>query len=213
MQDYITKNDIFNACLIASIGHAISTNIYPMLSHEQSWDGLNFSMQNSFGTRCTITFESNYCVGGIRNDKSSAFVYGDSIQKYISDFPPKVICKAYEEAFQYLLLENNGIAVPCVTGAFWADSENLHYKDILNNSTDTDFLGNIFTTRDVAFERWIDYFNLDEKSVELLDMLYRIKTKDFFEKVYLNDEQIKLIPGGFINAECIESLGELNIVV
>lgn len=90
----VTKNDIYIGCLIASISHAIMTNVYPELSYEQSWDGANYSIQNSSGMRGTITFENDFCVGAIRNEMSTSIVGGEYIQECMRNFPQKVVRKA-----------------------------------------------------------------------------------------------------------------------
>ena len=54
---------------------------------------------------------------------------------------------------------------------------------------------------------------MDSKVVGLIDILYQSKMKDFFSPIQLNEKQRKLIPGTFINNQCMESLKELNIVI
>ena len=62
----ITRNNLFIGSLIASITHAIMTNVYPDLSYEQSWESNHYSIQNSQGLRGTISFEQEYCWPQIR---------------------------------------------------------------------------------------------------------------------------------------------------
>ena len=75
----ITKTVIFKGSLIASISHAIMTNVYPEFSYEQSWDGANCFIQDSSGIRGTITFETDYCVGAIRNENSDCVILAKKI--------------------------------------------------------------------------------------------------------------------------------------
>ena len=125
----ITKTDVFNGCLLASIVHAVMTNEYPELSYEQSWDGTNYSIQNSEGMRGTITFTDEYCIGAIRNERSDGVVCGDSVKEYMKNFPSNVVEKASEETLQYLLLEIDGKIQPCISSAFWADNTSLYYEE------------------------------------------------------------------------------------
>ena len=136
---YITKTDIYSGCLIASIAHAVMTNIYPEFSYEQSWDGANYSIQNSSWMRGTITFENDFCVGAIRNEMSGSVVGGEFIQECMRSFPPNVASKAYEETLQYLLLENDGIVAPYVTSVFWADDNALYYEEKFVDNIKEDF--------------------------------------------------------------------------
>lgn len=210
----VTKNDIYSGCLIASISHAIMTNVYPELSYEQSWDGANYSIQNSSGMRGTITFENDFCVGAIRNEMSTSIVGGESIQECMRNFPQKVVCKAYEETLQYLLMENKGIVAPYVTSVFWADCNTLHYEEKYIDYIEEDFalLENIVLSPKMAIKRWKEYYDMDSNVVELVDILYQLKMKDFTSTIELKENQRKLIPGTCINSQCIEALKELNII-
>lgn len=212
---YVTKNDIYSGCLIASISHAIMTNVYPELSYEQSWDGANYSIQNSSGLRGTITFENDFCVGAIRNEMSSSIVGGEFIQECMRSFPSNVVYKAYEETLQYLLLEKDGIIAPYVTSVFWADYNTLHYEEKFIDSIKEDFtlFENILLPKKTAIEKWKEYYDMDSKVVELIDILYQWKMKDFLSPIELNEKQRKLIPGTFINNQCVEALKELNIAL
>ena len=63
----------------------------------------------------------------------------------------------------------------------------------------------------MAIKRWKEYYDMDSKVVELVDILYQLKMKDFTSIIELKENQRKLIPGTFINSQCIEALKELNI--
>ena len=54
---------------------------------------------------------------------------------------------------------------------------------------------------------------MDPKVIELIDVLYHSKMKNFLSPIELNEKQRKLIPGAFINKQCVEALKELNIVL
>ena len=54
---------------------------------------------------------------------------------------------------------------------------------------------------------------MDQKVIELIDILYQWKLKDFLSPIELNEKQRKLILGTFINNQCVEALKELNIVL
>ena len=209
----ITRLMIFKGCLIASIAHAIMTNIYPELSYEQSWDGSNYSIQNTSGIRGTITFESDYCIGAIRDDSSDCIVSEDGIGKYMSDFPLKIVRKAYDETLQYLLLDTNGYITPCITSIFYADDTDIYFDTNLNENIKSDFalFEGVILSEEKAIDLWKEYYDMDSKSIRLLRSLFQIKLKDFSSKIILNEEEIQLIPGDYINDECAESLRELNI--
>ena len=210
-----TRKEILDGCLIASIAHGIMTNLYPELSYEQSWDGANYSIQDSSGIRGTITFESDYCVGAIRNDASDFVVSGKAIQDFIRWFPAKIALKANEETLQYLLLEESGMVEPCATSVFWADDFAIHFDEAFSENIQRDFvlLERIFLPARAAIEEWIDYYDMPLCAVELLNELYQIKSRDFRSEIVLSATQKNKIPGSYINDECVESLRELNILL
>ena len=52
--------DLYKGCMLAAIAHAIMTAYYPEGANEHSWDEMNYSVQDSAGTRGTITFCNIY---------------------------------------------------------------------------------------------------------------------------------------------------------
>lgn len=212
---YITKTDIYRGCMIASISHAIMTNIYPELSYEQSWDGVNYSIQNSSGLRGTITFDNEFCVVAIRNEMSNHVVGEKGIQEYMRSFPLNVLQIAHEETLQYLLLEMNGVVSPYISSMFWVDAAGLHYEEKFSNVIKEDFalLENIVLPKEMAISKWKEYYDMDSKTVELIETLYQLKMKNRESIIKLNKNQKKMIPGEYINYQCIEALNELNIIL
>lgn len=210
-----TRATIFQGCLLASIAHAIMTNVYPELSHEQSWDGKNYSIQDSSGIRGTITFEADYCIGAIRNENSDFIAGSECIEKYMKCFPPNIIQKAHEETLQYLLLEEAGSITPYVSSIFWADDRTVHFEKKYANCIKRDLvlLQNILLPERKAVRAWKEYYDMDSESIELLYNLYEIKLHDFYETFFLTEKQKQYIPGNFINDTCVESLRELNIFI
>lgn len=210
---HTTKPELYKGCLIASIAHAIMTNVYPDLSYEQSWDGVNYSIQNSAGLRGTITFDVDFCVGAIRNDALSFSGDRQQIQNMIQGFPLRIIDKAYEETLQYLLVEKDGMLVPCATSMFWADTKTIYYpqKAFMNVMDDFSLFRRMILPEENAIHEWREYYDMDSNAVNLLRYLYKEKMKKFTEKIELSNQQKKMLPGNEINVECIESLNELNI--
>ncbi|MBR5137076.1 MAG: hypothetical protein IKV30_03540 [Clostridia bacterium] len=205
---------IFKNSLIASISHAIMTNKYPELSYEQSWDGMNLSLNNSEGVKGTITFTKECCVVAIRNDKSRKVLSGRKLQKALKKMPDHVQETATEETLQYLLVEGRKGKAPCVTSILWIDSEGIHLikglasKDI---KAELQLLEGILLTDDKVTEYWKKYYEMDDAAVDLLMQLYEHKKDDFGAEITLTKEQQDIISEDAICEECKESLAELNI--
>ena len=85
------------------------------------------------------------------------------------------------------------------------------YMDMLLQWNENINLTAITQPEEIAINEWEKYYEMDSKAISLLKYLYNEKMKCFTGKIVLNDKQKKLIPGGLINSECIESLYELNI--
>ena len=209
------NNDIFfRNSLIASLAHAIMTNKYPDLSYEQSWDGMNLSLNNSEGVKGTITFTKECCVVAIRNDKSKKLLSGRKLQKALKKSPENVQKIAKEETLQYLLVEGRRGAEPCVSSVFWIDTLGMHLingivaKDI---KAELKLLEGLMLSEENAIEYWKNYYEMDETSLELLMQLYEHKKDDFGTEITLTKEQQDIISEDAICEECKESLAELNI--
>lgn len=211
----ITKKELYRGCLIASISHAIMTNIYPELAYEQSWDGRNYSIQDSQGLRGTITFETDYCVGAFRNDNSIFARNADYPDIILSDFPLNIIDIARKETLQYLIIENAGRVFPSVSSIFWADDTAFYYskKNIVSLQHDLLLIDKILLPEDEAIKEWQKYYDMNNDSIELLKYLLLEKDSHFEHNIVLSEERVQLIPGNQLLNECVESLGELRITV
>ena len=211
----ITKEKIFKGCLIASISHAIMTNVYPELAYEQSWDGTNYSIQDSQGLRGTITFENDYCIGAFRNEESFFECNENLCEKILSTFPLSIIDVAQKETLQYMLIDNDGMIMPSVTSIFWADNTTIYYCESNQQSLKQDLtlISRILLPDEEAIKEWKNYYEMNNDSIELLKYLLAEKENAFSQIIILDDRQIKQIPGNVLTNECLESLQELNILI
>ena len=210
----ITKQEILQGSLIASIAHAIMTNVYPDLAYEQSWDGSNYSIVSA-GLRGTITFGQTYCVGAIRNEECRFISGAEYANLHLRNCPAEIVRKAKGETFQFLLLENNGKIEPIVTSVFWADDTGIHFGENSKAETERDLVifEKMFLPVEKAFEAWQEYYEMPVEAIDLLHDLYQAKLKKFTVEVKLSETQKKQIPGLYLNSECISSLKELNFIL
>lgn len=128
------KEQLWKGSMLVSIAHAIMVSHYPDRSNENSWDGINYNIQNSAGTRGTITFHEEFCVGDFRNNYSNRVDLvesGDNAKEYFIGAPKKVIDTAKEETLQYLLDGDEDNIYPVITTAFGGDEKGLFTIDSL----------------------------------------------------------------------------------
>ena len=123
-----TRDRLWRGAHLGSLIHAIMTARYPELVHEQSWDGINYNIQDSAGSRGTITFGNDVLVAAFFLEDSRRSPFARTGPRYRAEdwldaMPPAAAAVARQEAFQYLLQEIDGTTEPIVTSVFWAIGE------------------------------------------------------------------------------------------
>lgn len=191
------RNVLWRGCIFASISHAIMVAHYPEVSNEHSWDGMNYSVQNSSSSRGTITFGQKYLVGIFRDDNSqrlSKKFYKD-YRYYFKDCPEQIVELAEQECLQYLLDEINGKAIPVITSAIWGIDYDIFSKDTLEKLIDNG--GRLIEKQLLevksAFEYWKNYYDMTDKQCELLWNIYTRKISSPDQHFFLNKDEINKI--------------------
>jgi hypothetical protein len=214
----LSVDNLWNGCMLASIAHAIMVAHYPELSHEQSWDGTNYSVQNSAGTRGGVTFKNEHCVAAFRNDNSERLnntVGHTDASNYFEGANSEILLLAESDTLQYLLDCVDGEVKPVVTTAFWG-----HAGSLFSIDTSSEMLkngGNLLARQmmDVgsAINSWKEYYGMTEKLVLLLKSIYAQKIENPEELIRLSEMEIDMI--GIADEdglnECKTSFEEINI--
>src|SRR6478609_884435 len=202
------KTQIWQGCMLSSIAHAISVAQYPEFANEHSWDGDNYSVQDSQGGRGTITFNKHYCVAAFRDENSNRIdEYKDALD-YLKEAPWEVQQLAESEALQYLLDEIDGNIAPVITTAFWCIQEEVYSQDPFHVMIEHGgFLLNKETMEiESAIDELQEYHDLSEKQVYLLKSLFTRKISKPLETIVLTEEEVLMI-----EAEDEEALSESRI--
>ncbi|WP_110955875.1 hypothetical protein [Anaerosinus massiliensis] len=212
------KEQLWQGCILASIAHAIMVAHYPELSNEQSWDGINYNVQNNTGARGTVTFGSQYCIAAFRDDHSDRIVTKNKIQEantYFKNAPKEIMNFAEIETLQYLLDNVDGKTVPLITTAFWEMEDKLFsvdsFDDMINNG------GFLLKSQVMGFEmavrEWKEYYDMSVQQCTLLESIYTRKVSRPNSNLVLSREEVALIgtddPGTLDESKT--SFGELNI--
>ncbi len=217
----IDREQFWNGCMLAAIAHAIMTAHYPDFSFEQSWDGINYNVQDGAGTRGTITFHDEVIVAAFRNEQSGRLISSDltqTVQKNLTNAPSAVHEVAMEETLQYLLDDVDGQTMPLITTLFYGVNDdfisNDNIEDLFEHGAkiiQTQLLG--YT--DEAIKRWKDYYEMSQEQSDLVLSLFHRKRQNPETEIRLTQEEANLI--GLENAdgieECRESLEELGIIL
>ncbi|PGA90947.1 hypothetical protein [Bacillus toyonensis] len=198
-----------------SIADAINVARYPDFSHESSWDGFNYSMQDSQGEQGTITFHPNYTIVCLQDVNSERIDEWIDAENYFEGAPSAVIDIAKEEAFQYVLEEVQGETVPFITTAFWIEKSGAYSNDSFEEMEEHGgFLLEIpLLDTESAIDRLEEEYELTAEQIELLQFVYERKIQNPNEEIKLFKEEVEMI--GTDNSEGLEvskaSFEEMNI--
>lgn len=191
------RTQLWEGCMLATIAHAIMVAHYPELSNEHSWDGMNYSVQDSSGSRGTITFNSKNCVAAFRNDNSDRISTSNFMEanKYFRGASQEIINLAEVEALQYLLDNIGGKTLPVISTAFWGEDNNLFSTDTFDKMFEN---GGFLLERQVmgldsAIEAWKEYYDMSEQQCDLLKCIYERKIVQTTGILMLSQSEIDMI--------------------
>lgn len=205
----IIPQDLYQGCLFAAIIHAILVGEYPELNYEHSWDGYNYSMNNSCGCRATITFHPRYIVAVFQDH--SRDIPSPNAYNCLQSMPEDILGLAQAETLQYVLEDVDGEIKPVITTAFWGTWEELsscqNWSDIWENGGY--ILKNQLLPRRQSLTRWDEYYGLTDGQMYLALSLLDRKLANAKTPVFLSPQEAGNLYGDI--TECAVSLRELNI--
>lgn len=169
-----TREVLWKGCMLASLAHAIMVAHYPDLSNEHSWDGMNYSVQDTEGARGTITFHPQYCVAAFRDDNSERVENRKKAVDYFKGAPREIVKLAETEALQYLLDSVDGKIVPVITTSFWGTDDKLFSTDsfdlLIKNGGF--LLENQAMNVKSSIDAWKEYYDMSIDQCSLLESIY-----------------------------------------
>ena len=210
------KQDIWEGCMLAAIAHAIMVAHFPDLSHEHSWDGINYSTQDSGGLRGTVSFESNVIVAAFRNETLDQRKDIVPAEKYFQGAPTEILDLANKETLQYLLDEVDGEVKPRITAAFWGSSGHIYTviteQKLIENGVS--LLEYQLMQTDHAMEAWQQYYDMSNGQYGLLKSLFLRRVENSNTIIQLTNEEVKCIGSSDEEgiAESKISFGEIGII-
>lgn len=189
----LTRENIEKFSLLISIANAIMIGFYPELSHENSWDKYNYNIQDSMGSRGTITFKDGEIVGAFRNDDEPIL---QGLETYLDQIPNTLKKILMEETLQYLLDEDvNGDILPCITTFFV-----IQYNNAVSINTDEEFhikSGGLISIMCSDYNQVVDFleesYEMNEIQLTLMDRIYKRKINNLELDIVLTREEIDMI--------------------
>lgn len=191
------REQIWKGCMFAAIAHAIMVAHFPEFSHEHSWDGINYNVQDTEGIRGTVTFGPDYIVAAFRDEHSDRLA-GNEVRAaadYFRGAPDEVLELANSETLQYLLDEVDGQVKPLITGSFWTTANRTY---TLNRQEEL-YKGGLSILEyqlmepDEALEAWKENYGMTDEQCELLLSVYNRKITSPEEKIVLTKDEVKQI--------------------
>jgi hypothetical protein len=197
-----STSQLWEGCILATIAHAIFIAQQPELAHEQSWDGLNYNIQDSQGALGTITFSDEGTVGAFFDSHSSRnpFTSGcaTDLDERFAGMPSALRALAERETLQYLLQDFHGNNVSLLTAAFWSEKTRLvaaePWPDVISNGAHLIQ----FQLRPVheAIVAWQSHYEFNATKVELLRSVYERKISAGKEPMALTDTEKEILREG-----------------
>lgn len=215
---YPSVSQLRKGVILASIAHAIWIAQHPNLAYEQSWDGDNYSVNDSQGCRGTVTFRADDVVGVFRDENSSRSPFRSKadydLDIYFKGMPPELHKLAQDEALQYVLDDYHGETVPLITAAFWSRDGRLTaaepWDDVVKHGAHILRI-QLLDTPDAVTELRESY-EMSSAQVDLVQSLFERKIADPDARIVLDDEELDVVhpsssEGRRESAEMFEALG------
>ncbi len=193
------QEQLRDGAVLATIAYAIWLAHDPTLVNELSWDGPNYSRQDTAGTRGTVTFGDGVLVGVFRDEHSPRSPLGTdqpyNLNLYLRGMPPELRDMADEEALQYVLEDHQGVTGPIITAAFWSDDATLTaaepWPDVMKHGAH--LVRRELLNSDTALEAWREDLDLTGDEMNLARSLFRRKMEEHKEKITLTEHERRIL--------------------
>jgi hypothetical protein len=221
--EFPERGRLWPGAILGAIVHAIAVTQYPEISNEQSWDGDNYNVQDSMGSRGTISFSGDDLVGVFFDDDSPRNPFnseddGDyDLEVFLEGMPDGLRQLARERALQYVLQDYEGAAQPIITAAFWSRGERLAaaepWQEVFDNGAHLVRIQLMETEE--AFDEWQEQYELSDEQMALARSVFERKMADPTAPLKLEGRELELLTSWAESEEgmkeCRESFGEIGI--
>jgi hypothetical protein len=198
------RDRLWRGAIMGTIAHAIWVAQYPDFDYEQTWDGTNYSLQDTEGARGTIVFTDDALVGVFFDSHSprNPFPFemdattNFDIRNLFVGMPPELDL-LLEEALQYVLAVYRGETAPIITAAFWSMGEELAacepWLDVMDNGAHLVRIQVLDT--DAAIAEWREYYDLTSAQIDLLHSIFERKMANPRTRLVLESWERDIING------------------
>lgn len=195
-QSEFSKTNLWQGSVLGTIAYAVWVMRHPDFSHEQSWDGINYNVQNTMGAYGTVTFTTQGVVAAFFDSHSpkSPFQSGSSydLALFLHGMPEELLSLAQEETLQYLLQEYEGSDIPVITAAFWSQDDNLiaaePWQEVLTNGAH--LIQTQLLDVESAIIQWQINYNFSVSQVDLVRALFTKKIAAPSDQVIFSSQEV-----------------------
>lgn len=173
---------IWPGCLLASVAHAVFVCRAPFMAHEHSWDGRNYNVQDSAGSRATIAFgpHTGQFVAAFflkASPRNPFLTRGKKrLDQPLDQLVPSHMQELAKNATDYLLQYLDDAPVPIVTSAFWSSATGDHveshdtWRDALDHGAS--LVTKELLSTAVALNAWTTELDLTSVDTELVREIF-----------------------------------------
>jgi hypothetical protein len=193
------SQELWQGAILGTIFHAVWIAQDSTLAYEQSWDGLNYNIQDSMGSRGTVTFSKEHLVGAIFDNNSLKNPFLSLLEYEVHDFfegaPKEVLYIAESETLQYLLQEYKYLVQPVITAAFWSIDDRITASEPWNKVfvNGAHLLRRQLLDLERATMEWKRYYNMSNEQVSLVVSLFNRRVSARDSLITIRRDEVALI--------------------
>ena len=221
MNKYIllgSKEKLWKGAMLGTIVHAIWVSQHPELAYLQSWDGINYNVQNYEGALGTVTFAEEGIVAVFFDAHSSKNPFSSDtnyeLMSFFSGIPDDLLSLAQDQALQYVIQELEGVDRPIITTAFWSEGEDFIAPEPWDEvfSDGAHLVQTQLLDTDAAIATWQSYYGLSPVQLEIIRSIYSRKLATPNQHITLSVQEKTIIsseaaPGLLHTRELLENVG------
>lgn len=196
------KKILWPNLILASIAHALFVTRVPFLANEQSWDGMNYNVQNNQRSRGTIAFANNKdCFVGVfflDTSERNPLTHGvlTTSPAFVRDLPNSLE-PLYQEALKYVLQDVGGRSVPVITSAFWSDPDSVlissgePWHEVIHNGAS--LIDKQLLPIEASLVAWTNEFEFRPTEINLVEAIFKRRIAATTESILLSFPEVDQI--------------------
>lgn len=215
-----TVTQLWNGIVLRTIAHAFWSIHHPLLAYERSWDGPNYIIQDSMGSRGVITFIANKIIGAFFESNSSRNPFHTrndcELETLLKGMPSYLLEFAHKETLQYMLDDYNGTIAPIITSAFWSKENQLFAAESWSQvfAHGVHLIRTELMSSDTALVEYQDAYELSPRRISVIQSLFNRRIATQTTLLQLSRSEYELLTNDGLEGidDCRDLLRAIGIV-